>query len=329
MRQSEPNQASVAIITRTIPGREIFLDRVIQSVLSQSFEDYIHVIVVDSPNVGEIETVMKKYRKKYGERILVMHTGRKDNMEAASNRGIQESISKYVTILDDDDTWEKEFLERTVDFLEKNKDPMIKGVVTDSRRIYEHLENRSIVFEKSEPFKRTQECVWFYRVLGENMFPVNSFLYERAVIDKIGYYDESLPVLGDWDFNIRFLSSFDIGYISEELANYHVRFSDNSVVGNTVTAKLNTHFLYSAKIRNKYFRNDIEVNKMGLGFAMANSADSYHVLQRLDSLDKKVVDIQKRVNSFDAFINEIRRTLPYLFLKKIRGIFQKINRRVQ
>ena len=56
-----------------------------------------------------------------------------------------------------------------------------------------------------------------------NRFPPIAFLYERAAGEAIGNYRTDLPVLGDWDFNLRFAERFGIGVIPEALAYWHHR----------------------------------------------------------------------------------------------------------
>jgi hypothetical protein len=56
-----------------------------------------------------------------------------------------------------------------------------------------------------------------------NFFPPIAFLFRRAVLDRIGGFNEALPVLGDWFFNLEFLLEDDIAVLPEPLARYHHR----------------------------------------------------------------------------------------------------------
>jgi hypothetical protein len=87
------------------------------------------------------------------------------------------------------------------------------------------------------------------------------FVYKRTTHDLVGYYNEALPVLGDWDFYLRFLSKFDIGVLPEPLANYHVRDTLNGIelakeYENSIADSLSQHTEYTPLIRNKHFRFD-------------------------------------------------------------------------
>jgi GT2 family glycosyltransferase len=176
-------------------------------------------------------------------------------MEAASNAGIRSCDSEYIVIHDDDDSWESAFLEKTVAFLET--EPVFSGVITHTLRVNEVIENDSPRTTSCYGFNTWLKSIYLMEMAMVNTFPPISFLFKRSVYDKIGGYDERLPVLGDWDFNIRFLKEADIGVIPELLALYHHRdtITDaNNVYGNTVNAGIANHIKYDAILRNHYMR---------------------------------------------------------------------------
>lgn len=67
------------------------------------------------------------------------------------------------------------------------------------------------------------ELCAFGRNAVKNLFPPISFLYRREVFNAVGRYDESMAILGDWNFNIKVLLHGDIGGLPEVLSSYHVR----------------------------------------------------------------------------------------------------------
>ena len=103
----------VAIITRTM-NRPILLRRAAQSILNQTFKDYIWVIVND----GEKEPVSDVVSNFPEDTVIVIHNPKPVGLEAASNIGLKSSDSEYVVVHDDDDTWHPEFLEKTT-FVDK------------------------------------------------------------------------------------------------------------------------------------------------------------------------------------------------------------------
>ncbi|MEF1284799.1 glycosyltransferase [Vibrio sp. M250220] len=276
----------VAIITRT-KDRPITLERAMQSVLSQTEQDWIHVIVNDGGEQECVDKLAEKYSSEYSGRIKIIHNPQSLGMEAASNVGLKASESKYILIHDDDDSLNEEFLSISTTALEECQIPSVKGVVTHTTQIFEEVTEENITFGYSQPFDAHLAAISLQKTCEINKFMPISFLYERAVFENIGYYDESLPVCGDWDFNIRFLMKFDILVVQRELANYHIRTNQNSNYGNTVTQSKDKHLFYRSLIINKHLRNDLE-NKnisishlLSLGEATHDIASNTWVIARV------------------------------------------------
>src|ERR1051326_496569 len=128
----------VAIITRT-RDRPVFLRRAVNSVLSQSFNDWIHVIVNDGGGQPPIDSLAREFSEQYGDRLRVIHRAESSGMEAASNIGISSSDSDYLLIHDDDDTLDPNFLAKCVGYLDAPPHESIRGVVTHAITIEERL----------------------------------------------------------------------------------------------------------------------------------------------------------------------------------------------
>lgn len=254
----------VAIITRT-KNRTILLRRAIQSVLSQEFDDWIMVIVNDGGEKQEVNRLVKQYENKFKGRCKTIHNDTSAGMEAASNIGIRSSDSDYVVIHDDDDSWHTSFLAESVSFLEKNHEKSVKGVITHSLRILEKVEGTEIVQDYTEPFNAWLDNITLFRLAAGNVFPPISFVYERQVIDTIGYYREDLPVLGDWEFNLRFMRLYDVHVIHKMLAYYHHRLEELGKYSNSVVKHDSKHKFYDTLIRNEWLRKDLDSGKVGMG----------------------------------------------------------------
>jgi len=255
----------VAIITRTF-NRPLLLERAALSIKSQTFQNYVWVIVNDGDS-KPVERIISCYPK---NQVLLINNSSPVGMEKASNMGIIASNSEYVVIHDDDDSWDKNFLQKTIEYLETNT---VKngeyGVITYTDRIIEKIEGETIKKVSQDSFNSNLNVLSLFDMLIKNRFPPISFLFRRCVFDEIGYYDESLPVLGDWDFNIRFMLHYNIGIIPEVLAYYHHRchcFDSYSL--NSVTGGNDLHIYYDNYLRNKYLRQDIQNNTFGIGTIM-------------------------------------------------------------
>jgi len=255
--------ARAAVITRT-KNRPILLRRAMASVAGQTFRDFVWVVVNDGGGRDPVETIVEEARKA-GVRAVVLHHTHSRGMEAASNAAIHAVDSEFLVIHDDADSWQPEFLERTIAFLGEN--PGYAGVVTHTTRVDEVIEGDAVRTIAKYPYNAWLTSLYLIDMLGRNSFAPIAFLYRREAFDAVGDYDESLPVLGDWDFNIRFLQRFDIGVLPEKLANYHhrVRAAGSAEYGNTVIAGIDTHLRYDTLIRNRLLRRDLEAGRFGPG----------------------------------------------------------------
>lgn len=293
----------VAVITRT-KNRNIFLRRAIESVLGQVYNDWTMVIVNDGGNKEELEKLVEEYESSFQGRCLVLHNEESLGMEAASNRGIKNSNSEYVVIHDDDDSWHPDFLEKCVSFMDANTFDSVYGVTTHSRRVLEKIKDNQVVIESTEPYNTWLRSITIYRMAASNVFPPISFLYKRSVYDTIGYYRENLPVLGDWEFNLRFIQQFDIALIPEVLANYHHRLQEHQgELGNSVIKDDDRHKFYDSLIRNELLRRDLQTGNLGMGYLV-------NLVQSFETVHSQIAPIE-------AILNKLRQSRKLAPLKKI------------
>lgn len=257
----------VAVITRT-KDRPIMLPRVLESLSGQTTNDFVWVLVNDAGDGAPIESIARQGREK-GLGVLVIHRQESVGMEAASNDGVRQSESEYVVIHDDDDTWEPEFLQTTIEYLDENMD--IPGVITWANRVDEVIHDNDVTIHARYPYNHWLLNLYLADLAVENRFPPISFLFRRSVYEELGGFDESLPVLGDWDFHLRVLMEGNIHVIPKGLANYHFRtnLEKGDIYGNTVTAGVDKHVLYDAVYRNRKLREDIAAGISGIGTLLA------------------------------------------------------------
>ena len=108
---------------------EKYLDRCIQSILNQSYEN-LEIILVDDGSPDRSSEICDEYRKS-DQRIKVVH---KENggLSDARNAGLILAKGKYIIFLDSDDYIEHTMVEDAVTVLEKNdSDIVIWGYYAD------------------------------------------------------------------------------------------------------------------------------------------------------------------------------------------------------
>ena len=250
-------QAKVAIVTRT-KNRPVLLRRALDSILAQTYRDYVVVVVNDAGDREPVDECVAAVAGRADGRIHIVHNDKSDGREAAMNTGLHNADSEYLVIHDDDDTWAPEFLATTVAHLDDTADG---GVAVRTAVVYETVEGEKVSTLRQEALASDMTDVTLFEMIRRNYVPPISLLYRRSVHDEVGDYDVDLPVLADWDFNLRMLQRFEVGFIDgEPLAFWHHREDATGDLGNSVIAAAQDHTSFDRTIRNRYLRDQLRDN---------------------------------------------------------------------
>ena len=105
------------LISVVIPTyrRSDLVRRAVQSVLRQTYTSFEIIVVIDGMDDGTRDCL-----DQLGDsRIRVLETGRNQGPAEARNYGVRHATGDYVALLDDDDEWTKQKLERQLSLLQK------------------------------------------------------------------------------------------------------------------------------------------------------------------------------------------------------------------
>ena len=192
----------VSIIIPTY-NRAEFLTEALDSIMSQTYKDF-ELIVVDDGSSDNTKEVVKNFD---GE---IKYLYRKNQgVSAARNLGINEAKGDFLSFLDSDDLWERNKLEKQMDFFDKNKEA--KVCYTDEiwarkgkrvNQMKKHAKYSGNIFEKSLPL-----CI----------ISASSITIKKDVFARVGLFDESLIVCEDYDLWLRISNEYPVYFISEKL----------------------------------------------------------------------------------------------------------------
>lgn len=109
----------MAKLTIIIPVYQVrsYLDRCLNSVLSQSFKNY-DIILVDDGSTDGSQDICDKYAEQYNN-ITVIHKSN-GGLSSARNVGIEAATSKYIMFVDSDDMIHSKTAEIQISLLEHN-----------------------------------------------------------------------------------------------------------------------------------------------------------------------------------------------------------------
>lgn len=318
---------TVAILVRT-KDRPRFLSRTLENIAQQTFTDYTVCVINDGGDEQATRAVIEASplgsNAQDSSRVQLLTTAG-GNMEAASNAGLAATTSEYVAIHDDDDLWAPEFLERTVAALEES------GALMCTTRVVERYERENADGE----FEVYEERIFHDGLPGmglQFLFRTNravpiGILYRRSLHELVGFYDESLPVVGDWEFNMRAASVADILLVDEPLAYWSLRPDAEGAEANSVKRQAD-HARFDSLVRARAIREDLQAGaRPGAYLYQAHLAadlerrvidghdltrESLDILRSIESRLERIEARQQAIENRQQAIEERLRVLKHL-----------------
>ncbi|MFW9989368.1 MAG: glycosyltransferase family 2 protein [Candidatus Odinarchaeota archaeon] len=233
----------VSVIIPTY-NRATLVREAIHSVVNQSYKNF-EILVVDdgsSDNTkGIVQDIAKKdLRIKY---IWQKHSG---TPAVTRNRGIKASIGDLIAFLDSDDIWFSKKLEKQIKAFQRNP----KMLVIASNSVYFSKEKKiipTILFLNEVKLS-------FRNILRMNPLSISDVLVKREIFDSIGYFNESIVKMVDYEFWLRLLSQKDSSILIIKDILSKIRLHD-------VQLTTNRSFLEKYKLWKDFFKNYINYDQ--------------------------------------------------------------------
>lgn len=196
----------VSVLVRTMGDPH--LPRTIASVLAQTYPRLELVIVAAHGQTEPPDALPSTHhipmRWIGGTRAL--------NRPQAANAALDAARGDCVIFLDDDDLWLPDHIQVLVSARLQQTD--IKAVHTDVR----------VVDQDGKELTRYDQPYARARLAFTNVFPIHSVLFDRAVCQSAKLrFDETLPVLEDWDFWLQLAEHTGFAHVPVMSAIYRYR----------------------------------------------------------------------------------------------------------
>ena len=197
-----------------------FIDAAIQSILDQTFQDYEIVITDDCSTDNSIE----KIKKFTDPRIRLFHFAVNQGAASAANNSIREAQGKYIALLNSDDVFVPDRLEKQVRYLEEH--PEIGAVFGQIELIDEEgriLDDKSHLYNTLflQDNRSRQEWLRYFFYHG-NCLCHPTMMIRRACYDSVGLYDERMAGLPDFDLWVRLTMKYEINILPDVLLRFRL-----------------------------------------------------------------------------------------------------------
>ena len=194
-------------------NRAKWLKTSIESVLSQTFQDF-ELIVVDDASTDSTGKILESYSGKIRTILLPENLG----VSAARNTAIVQSDSKWIAFLDSDDYWHAEKLEKQIK--QTRLCPEYQIHFTDEIWI----RNGIRVNPKNKHRKREG---WIFKPsLALCLMAPSTVMLHRELLERHGMFDDALPVCEDYDLWLRLTAYHPVALLNEKLMTRHGGHSD-------------------------------------------------------------------------------------------------------
>jgi len=210
----------VSIIVPTYNG-EKYIQRAIESVLNQTFQDF-EIIVVDDYSKDNTVKIIKELQKNDSRIKFLCLEKNSGGPALPKNKGFEISRGEFIAYLDQDDEWLPTKLEEQINLF-KNSLKKNLGLVSCGANL---VNAHGKYFGYFIPIKK--ENIFPEILLRNPIYSNSSVLIKREVIDVVGKRDENMKYSEDLEMWIRISRvGYDFDYIYKPLFNYH--FHENNV----------------------------------------------------------------------------------------------------
>jgi len=179
---------TVSVIIPTY-NRGPFLKKAIESVLSQSYQEF-ELVIVDSHSDDHTPAILEGFRN----RLAVLQVAR-GNPAAARNLGIRSTRYPLIAFLDSDDWWHRDKLSLQIRAMDENRSYLIshtqevwysKGKILRQRR--KHRKYHGWIFDKCLPLCAVSP---------------STVITRRELFETVGLFDENFICCEDYELWLR------------------------------------------------------------------------------------------------------------------------------
>tara|TARA_Y100000588_G_scaffold390903_1_gene497812 strand:- start:98335 stop:99192 length:858 start_codon:yes stop_codon:yes gene_type:complete len=196
------NSFEISVILPTY-NRKYTLQRSIDSILNQTYRPSEIIIIDDGSSDGSFEWIESDYPN---IRLIKQSNS---GVSSARNKGIKNSKGQWIALLDSDDEWLPDKLEKQVQSLKEYSEYLFchtneiwirRGVRVNQGK--KHQKYGGYIFDK---------CLDICRISP------SSSLFHKSILEDVGLFDESLRVCEDYDLWLRITAKYPILFLDELL----------------------------------------------------------------------------------------------------------------
>ena len=195
-----------------------FVGEAIDSVLNQSFKDF-ELLIIDDNSTDKTFDIVNSFKD---PRIKAFRNEKNFGMVFNTNSLIKKSSGEYIAIINSDDSWLPEKLQKQLDFLENNENYgacfTLANIVNECGKSIKNNIQDSLKYLE---FDRFGFLNYFFSYNNPLCYP--SALIRKKVFEKTMLFNPAYIILLDIEMWIRIcFAGFEIKILNENLTNFRI-----------------------------------------------------------------------------------------------------------
>jgi glycosyltransferase involved in cell wall biosynthesis len=206
MKHKDKNSLLISIIMNCHNG-EKYLEKSLKSILNQDYKNW-ELIFFDNASNDESKNIFKSFDDK---RLKYFYNKKKIKLYHARNKAIYKTKGDFISFLDTDDIWKKNFLNNHINIIQKFNSEIIY-----SKYFIRNEHNNKIFLKEKKQLisgQITQNLLNNYNV------GIIAVMIKKNIFNKYKF-NENLNLIGDFDFFIRISLKYKFTALNDVLSIY-------------------------------------------------------------------------------------------------------------
>ena len=211
---------TVSVIMNCL-NAEPYLREAMDSVVAQTYSNW-EIIFWDNASRDGSGAIAKSY----GERVRCFKGDATVPLGQARNLAIAEAKGRYLAILDCDDVWLPEKLERQVAMLERDQ---ALGLVFSDCHFMDSSGTFQGTFFQRVPPPAGDPCLAL--LSGPNFIPGPTVVMRSDAVRKVGAYNPAYRYVESYELFLRLARAYGVAYLDDLLARYRLHGTNQAGAG--------------------------------------------------------------------------------------------------
>jgi glycosyltransferase involved in cell wall biosynthesis len=273
-------------------NKAAYIERAIQSVLSQTFQEFELIVVDDgstddsSAQLSVISYQLSVDAPEIYKKVRVIQQ-QNQGVSTARNNGVKLAKYDYIAFLDADDSWEPTYLEEMKGLIAAYPNA---GIYGSSYFIVKNGKKRiaPIGVEKNFDTGLINYCQVYSKTLCMPLW-TGAAIIRKSIVDLENGFNNRLKLGEDFDLWIRVAIKHSVAFLNKPLANYNQDVEEvfRGVVQNKIYIP-ETHFIFNLDYLSEYELTNSDLKKL-LDLLRVYTLERYRLKQAYTTLVKKEI----------------------------------------